>query len=170
MSHDATNWAIKQRGLKPSAKIVLWHLCDRYHPDHGCFPSKDTLAVDCEMSLRSVYDQIAILEKSGLLRVDAQTFQAASGKYTSNRYILGCDPEFGTKSEQPSAKSAIGRITHSPSANSRSHRRQNLPTNLVREPVNEKTPNPIGGTRKVNSRFGVSDSVLKKLEGMNHEV
>jgi hypothetical protein len=38
MSHDATNWAIQQRGLKPTTKIVLWHLCDRFNPDFGCFP------------------------------------------------------------------------------------------------------------------------------------
>jgi hypothetical protein len=38
MSHDATNWAIKQRGLKPTTKIVLWHLCDRFNPDSGCRP------------------------------------------------------------------------------------------------------------------------------------
>ncbi len=42
MSHDATNWAIKQRGLKPTGKIVLWHLCDRFNPDYGCFPSQPT--------------------------------------------------------------------------------------------------------------------------------
>mgnify|MGYP000131343268 FL=1 len=50
MSHEATNWAIKQRGLKPTTKIVLWHLCDRFNPDYGCFPSQDRLAHDCEIS------------------------------------------------------------------------------------------------------------------------
>ena len=44
MSHEATNWAIKQRGLKPTTKIVLWHLCDRFNPDYGCFPSQDRLS------------------------------------------------------------------------------------------------------------------------------
>jgi hypothetical protein len=39
MSHEATNWAIQQRGLKPTTTIVLWHLCDRHNPDFGCFPS-----------------------------------------------------------------------------------------------------------------------------------
>jgi hypothetical protein len=50
MSHEATNWAIKQRGLKPTTKIVLWHLCDRFNPDYGCFPSQARLAHDCEIS------------------------------------------------------------------------------------------------------------------------
>ena len=47
MSHEATNWAIKQRGLKPTTKIVLWYLCDRYNPDYGCFPTQVRLADDC---------------------------------------------------------------------------------------------------------------------------
>lgn len=140
MSHEATNWAIKQRGLKPAAKLVLWHLCDRYHPDNGCFPSKETLAEDCEMSVRSVYDQITILEEAGLLKVVEQVFQKASGKFTSNSYILGCDPKFAQYVDPPSANSAVGKNAYPPSANSRSYRRQNLPTNSVKEPVKEKTP------------------------------
>ena len=46
MSHAATNWAIQQRGLKPATKIVLWHLCDRFNPDFGCFPTQERLAHD----------------------------------------------------------------------------------------------------------------------------
>ena len=48
MSHEATNWAIKQRGLKPTTKIVLWHLCDRFNPDYGCFPSQGRLRPEQE--------------------------------------------------------------------------------------------------------------------------
>jgi len=40
MSHQGTNWAILQRGLKPTTRIVLWHLCDLYNPDYGCFPAQ----------------------------------------------------------------------------------------------------------------------------------
>lgn len=167
MSHDATNWAIKQRGLKPAAKVVLWHLCDRYHPDNGCFPSKETLAEDCEMSVRSVYDQIAILEEKGLLKVVSQSFKTASGKYSSNSYILGCDPQFAQHAAEPSAKSAVGRTAHKPSANSRKDRRQNLPTNSVNEPVSEPTPKPPRGRERGNSRFGVPENVLKSLQESN---
>lgn len=137
MSHEATNWAIKQRGLKPAAKVVLWHLCDRYHPDHGCFPSKETLAHDCEMSERSVHDQIAVLVSRGLISVAKRGGKSASGKFTSNEYILGCDPRFSQDVEKPSAKSAVGKNASEPSANSRSNRRQNLPSNPVKEPVRE---------------------------------
>lgn len=137
MSHDATNWAIKQRGLKPSAKLVLWHLCDRYHPDHGCFPSKDTLASDTELSVRAVYDQIKILRDAGLLIVEEMEKKGPAGKWTSNRYILGCDPLFAQHKAEPSAKSADGKIPLEPSADLRSDRRQILPTNPVKEPVKE---------------------------------
>ena len=68
MSHEATNWAIKQRGLKPTTKIVLWHLCDRFNPDYGCFPSQDRLAHDCEISGYTLTDDLDQLEAGGLLR------------------------------------------------------------------------------------------------------
>ena len=68
MSHEATNWAIKQRGLKPTTKIVLWHLCDRFNPDYGCFPSQDRLAHDCEISRSTLNDHLGQLEAVGLLR------------------------------------------------------------------------------------------------------
>ena len=50
MSHFSTNWAIRQRKLKPGTKIILWHLCDRHNPDYGCFPAQNRLAHDCEIS------------------------------------------------------------------------------------------------------------------------
>ena len=68
MSHEATNWAIKQRGLKPTTKIVLWHLCDRFNPDYGCFPSQERLAHDCEISRSTLNEHLGRLEMAGLLR------------------------------------------------------------------------------------------------------
>ena len=68
MSHDATGWAIKQRGLKPATKIVLWQLCDRFHPDNGCFPSQETLSNVCEMSRSSLNEHLDALELAGLIR------------------------------------------------------------------------------------------------------
>ena len=68
MSHDATNWAIQRRGLKPTTKIVLWHLCDRFNPDFGCFPSQDRLAHDCEISRSTLNEHLDRLEAEHLLR------------------------------------------------------------------------------------------------------
>lgn len=129
MSHEATNWAIKQRGIKPSAKIVLWQLCDRYHPDHGCFPSLDTLAEDCEMSRRSVQNQIDALVEAGLLRVEKMPRQ--KGRLPGNRYRFPFESDLGQN--LPQAKSALGKNERSPLANSGDDLGQNLPTNPVRE-------------------------------------
>lgn len=110
MSHQATNWAIKQRGLKPSAKVVLWHLCDRYHPDHGCFPSLDTLADDCELSRRAVQDQIDILVKAGLVTVEKM--ERKKGQMPRNSYRFSFENEGENLGQNlPMAKSALGKKT-----------------------------------------------------------
>lgn len=147
MSHAATNWAIKQRGLKPAAKVVLFHLCDRYHPDHGCFPSLDTLAEDCEMSRRSVQDQIAALEAAGLVAVEKMPRE--NGKLPRNRYRLAFEDGVCLGQNLPMAKSALGKSASPPLANSRNHLGQNLPTN------------PVKGTSKGTSNtYGCAKAAL----------
>ena len=93
MSHDATNWAIQQRGLKPTTKIVLWHLCDRYNPDYGCFPSQARLAHDCEIGRATLNRHLDDLETRGLIQrirnVDLRT-----GQHRPTRYLLRFEPGF----------------------------------------------------------------------------
>ncbi|HKL47003.1 MAG TPA: helix-turn-helix domain-containing protein [Roseovarius sp.] len=93
MSHAATNWAIQQCGLKPTTKIVLWHLCDRFNPDYGCFPSQDRLAHDCEIGRATLNRHLDDLESRRLIRrirnVDART-----GRQRPTRYLLGFEPDF----------------------------------------------------------------------------
>jgi len=93
MSHEATNWAIKQRGLKPTTKIVLWHLCDRFNPDYGCFPSQDRLAHDCEISRSTLNDHIGQLEAAGLLR-RIPRIDPATKRQLPTRYNLCFEPGF----------------------------------------------------------------------------
>jgi hypothetical protein len=93
MSHEATNWAIKQRGLKPTTKIVLWHLCDRFNPDYGCFPSQDRLAHDCEISRSTLNDHLGQLEAVGLLR-RVPRLDPVTKRQLPTRYILGFEPSF----------------------------------------------------------------------------
>ncbi|OSQ53590.1 GntR family transcriptional regulator [Marivita cryptomonadis] len=92
MSHAATNWAIQQRGLKPTTKIVLWHLCDRFNPDYGCFPTQERLAQDCEIGRATLNRHLDELEARGLIRrvpiIDTKT-----GQQRPTRYLLGF--EFG---------------------------------------------------------------------------
>lgn len=93
MSHEATNWAIKQRGLKPTAKIVLWHLCDRFNPDYGCFPSQARLAHDCEISRATLNRHLDGLEARGLIR-RIRVIDPRTGQQRPTRYLLGCEPGF----------------------------------------------------------------------------
>lgn len=93
MSHAATNWAILQRGLKPATKIVLWHLCDRYNPDLGCFPSQERLAEDCEMARSTINEHMIKLEDARLVRRIEQV-DPTTRRQLPTRYILAFEPEF----------------------------------------------------------------------------
>lgn len=134
MSHKATNWAFEQRGLKPATRVVLLYLADRHNPDNGCFPSQDQLAADCEMSRRSVNDQLDALEEMGLIR-RVRRINPETRKQMSTRYILGFEDDFAL---EPCAKTAHGN-DEKPCANFDKSRVQNLHTNPVREPVSTTT-------------------------------
>lgn len=82
-----TALAMRQAGLKPAAKIVLYWIADHHNGETGqCNPSIKRLAECCEMSRRSVENQIASLEAAGLVEVQ-QRYRAQGGK-TANSYTL----------------------------------------------------------------------------------
>jgi len=117
MSFKATNWALTVKGLKPATKIVLIYLSDRHNPDYGCFPSVARLAVDCEMSERSVHYHIDELERRGLISRRQRT--KANGIKTSNDYTLHMSENPDLQNLQNgTAKSAVSDL-------------QNLQSNLV---------------------------------------
>lgn len=82
LSHEATNWASKVRGISPMQKLVLMLMAD-CHNGHTreCFPSIDTLAEDSCAGRRTVIRAIQALEVAGLISIRKQ-----EGK--SNRYDL----------------------------------------------------------------------------------
>ena len=87
MSHYMTALAMKQQGLKPATKIVLYWLADHHNGETGkCFPSINHLARVCEMSRRSVEGHLTVLEQLGLIKRFNQ-FRDRGGK-TSNSYVL----------------------------------------------------------------------------------
>lgn len=147
MSHYATNWAIRQRGLKPATKLVLWHLCDRHNPDEGCFPSQDRLADDCEMSRSSLNEHLKTLEGKGLIRRE-QRLDPKTKRQQSTRYIFAFEAEF--RSDSPAEESqdvvepcrenghgAVSGNQQEPCPENGQSRVRNLDTNPVREPVRE---------------------------------
>lgn len=153
MSFDATNWAFKQRGLKPAVKIVLFYLCDRYHPDHGCFPSQETLAEDCELPRSTLNVYLSELEAAGLIARE-QRREKGSKKQESTRYRFPFERDFASRNQsKPSPDSGHGsqraesRNEPEPSPENGKSRVQNLDSNPVREPVREP----------VNSREGVRE-------------
>lgn len=93
MSHKATVWALDQRSIKGTTKIVLWHLCDRYNPEHGCFPSQELLAYDCQVSRSGLNNHLSQLEKCGLMRRERR-IDPITKRQMSTRYILGFEEGF----------------------------------------------------------------------------
>lgn len=166
MSHRATEWAIRQKGLKPATKIVLWHLCDRHHPDNGCFPKQETLAADCEMSRSTLNLHLSKLEELGLIRRDAGR-EAGSMKHRPTRYWLAFEGE-ETVSENRT-KTVSENRTEAPKTvsekrekpcpkNSEIHVRK-PDTNSVREPVRE----PVSDAREARCiREALSEVVTEE--------
>ncbi|MBJ6986920.1 helix-turn-helix domain-containing protein [Devosia sp. MC521] len=125
MSHDATNWAVKQKGLRPIAKIVLWHLADCHNPVHGCYPTQDYLASEAEVSRASVNRILAELEQKGVIRREQQV-DKDTRRQLPTRYRLAfevgfepldvvarvsdCDTE---KSDEPCLKNDESRVSKS---------------------------------------------------------
>ncbi len=136
MSHDATSWALKQRGFKPATKLVLWHLCDRYHPDHGCFPSQETLANDCEMSRSALNDHLAVLEQAGLI-LREQRRDRHSRKQISTYYRFAFQADFPCPKSGHGQGEAVSEKQPEPCPENDETRVRNSDTNLVREPVIE---------------------------------
>ncbi len=159
MSHAATNWAIRQRGLKPATKFVLWILCDRHNPDFGCFPTQTRLAEDAEMSISALNDHLGTLEKMGLIH-RTRTHNPRTNRRQPTRYILGfeagfppepppesddCFVEIMEENDHPSPEPTDGAISGFPGVPSpdfpESHLRNpeyNLVRELLTKPVKEE--------------------------------
>ena len=91
MSHYMTALAMKQRGLKPAAKIVLYWLADHHNGETGaCFPSLKTLEDECEMNRSTIIRHLDALEESGL--IERERRERANGSQTSTSYILNLTP------------------------------------------------------------------------------
>ncbi|PYB71282.1 helix-turn-helix domain-containing protein [Rhizobium wuzhouense] len=184
MSHDATNWAIKQRGIKPALKVVLWNLCDRYHPDNGCFPSQDTLAADCEVPRSTLNVYLDELEKKGLIARE-QRRQKGSQKQERTRYYFPFEPDFerfsaqenSPENEAPSPETGHGQERRSvsrnagePSPENGESRVQNLDSNLVREPVREPVTEREGASAGLGQEEGSRpvdmSQILRRVKAM----
>ena len=151
MSHDATNWAIQRRGLKPTTKIVLWHLCDRFNPDYGCFPSQDRLAHDCEISRSTLNEHLDRLEAERLLR-RVPRIDPVTKRQLPTRYILGFEEGFAPHDPEPCSEIGHGILAfgydaetapeNAPAAANLAKPCPEIAHGLSDEPVSGFCPNP----------------------------
>lgn len=142
MSHQALIWATAQRGLQPASKLLLIQLADHHNPVNGCFPGQELLSDECEMSIRSVRKHLCILESRGLIR--RIKCGGSGARRPSDRYVFPFEKGRAPVQQDPntdkttSAEAAnTGRSAHEIPAKPRRNYRQNLPPNLVKEPVRE---------------------------------
>jgi len=105
MSHYMTALAMRQIGLKPAAKIVLYWLADHHNSETGaCFPSLKTLAAECEMGKATLIRHLDALQEAGLIERSNRTRENGSQTSTSYRLTLAPVSERDSpcfKMEQP---------------------------------------------------------------------
>ncbi len=80
-----SNSAYKQ---KSNIKLVLIKLCDNASDEGYCWPSMGRIAKECELSKRSVVDQINKLKEIGLIEV---THRFRDNEQTSNSYQINIE-------------------------------------------------------------------------------
>ena len=115
MSHYMTALAMKQSGLKPAAKIVLYWLADHHNSETGaCFPSLKRLADECEMSKATVTRHLANLEADGLIARQHQ--HRENGSQTSTSYTLNLSPPPVSNCDSPCSE-----LRHPPVSNCAPH-------------------------------------------------
>lgn len=179
MSHRATNWAIRQKGLKPATKIVLWHLADRHNPETGCFPMQKTLAEDCEMSRSTLNLHLDKLEELGLIRRETGIDQKTKRQRPTRYFFAFEDAETVSENEtqEPEAVSenhaetvsdnrtqaavAVSDFHQKPCPDFSVIRVLNPDTNSVREPVKE--PRKVRVTR-ISQDAVISERMIEIAE------
>ena len=104
-----TALAMKQAGIKPSAKIVLYWLADHHNGETGrCFPSLKTLERECEMSRPAIIRHLSALEDAGLISRDQR--KRENGSQTSTAYRLHLVPV--TKRNTPCSETLQPPVTN----------------------------------------------------------
>ena len=106
MSFSATKWAWKQL-LPHMEKIVLLSLAERSNEDFECWPSMKTIADDCGMCRKSVFNSIAKLQDKGLLLIESRVTN--HGK-SSNIYTISMATK---KDERPCVRRTHPDVYHS---------------------------------------------------------
>ena len=103
MSIQAVAWAIKQKTGSPIAKCLLM-ACANYANENGrAWPSQDTLAVDCDMSARTVREWLKVLEEQGLIQRERRSDKRG---HRLSDYIILSLPADSSDRAQPTGSRA----------------------------------------------------------------
>lgn len=104
MSHYMTALAMKQRGLKPAAKIVLYWLADHHNGEtNRCFPSLARLCECAEMGKTALVGHLDTLENMGL--IERVKTKRDDGGWSSTSYILHLKEPLVRKTNNPCSES-----------------------------------------------------------------
>lgn len=125
MSKLARDWAKVQRAGSASAKVVLLVLADHADDSGLCWPSRATIAERTELSLRSVADQLRVLEAAGLISRDSRSRE--DGSQTSSHIQLNLtaaaegvqDVQGGVQELHPPGQDVQGGMQHVPPGGAR---------------------------------------------------
>jgi DNA-binding transcriptional MocR family regulator len=132
-----TALAMKQQGLKPATKIVLYWLADHHNGETGkCFPSINRLAELSEMSRRSVEGHLETLETLGLIKRVNQ-FRETGGK-SANSYILELTGTYENISDAQNLRMVCEKSAHGDTQNLRMN---NLGINNLGKETNNSSSN-----------------------------
>lgn len=86
MSYVASKWVDELEGLKAGTYRVLSWLAKCHNPTNGTFPSHEYLAKKCNCSVKTIQNQLGLLEQMGLIKRNRRARNV--GRYSSYRYIL----------------------------------------------------------------------------------
>jgi len=130
MSHYMTALAMKQKGLKPAAKIVLYWLADHHNGETGdCFPSHKRLAEVCEMTDRSIRTHLEALKQAGLIEIVDR--KRPNGSQTSNAYkLLLTDHDTGKNIPSPTENISDPPVLNFPTHNLGNNNLGNEPSKI----------------------------------------
>jgi len=135
MSHEATNWALQQKGLKPASWIVLIHLADRHNRDTGqCNPSQARLAEDCGMPRSTLNRHLNELERQGLIKRIVTTHEQTKRQMPTSYVLTGVK---GASVSQTETRKAVSQKPRKPCPKNEESRVPKWDRNPVREPKRE---------------------------------
>ena len=142
MSFALINTAIAMP-LPPARRMVLLQLSRMANQAGACWPSVQTLARQCCLSVRSVFNHLAALAKAGLIQRRIRL--GRSTVYTVTAPVASSDPAASaTQTGQPSARPAPaspGETTGEAMGETQTIVRQE-PSGSAPEPVREPLPKP----------------------------